>query len=113
MGRVRRPSEKGRALALAAALAAAAFALLGAGFWGEIVSLALPAAHAASALSGMTLHATGSAASGTRVVLRGFGGYLLGSGPSGAHALIYVALACAVILLLRLIGKYHRAGLSD
>ncbi len=113
MTRVRRPSEKGRALALCLALGAAAFALLGAGFWGELLSLALPAAHAASALSDMTLHATGSAASGTRVVLRGFGGYLLGSGPPGAHAFIYAALACAVFLLLRLIGKYHRADLRD
>jgi hypothetical protein len=113
MTRVRRRSEKGRALALASALGAVAFALLGASFWGDLVSLARPTAHAASALSDMTLHATGSAASGTRVVLRGFGGYLLQSGPSGAHAFVYVALACAVLLLLRLIGKYHRAGLSD
>lgn len=113
MTRVRRRSEKGRALALASALAVVAFALLGAGFWGELASLALPAAHAASALSDMTLHATGSAASGTRVVLRGFGGYVLQSGPSGAHAFVYVALAVAVLLLLRLIGKYHRAGLPD
>lgn len=113
MTRVRRRSEKGRALALCLALSAVAFALLGAGFWGEIVALARPSAHAASVLSDMTLHATGSAASGTRVLLRGFGGYLLGSGPPGVHVFVYAALGCAVLLLLGLIGKYHRAGLPD
>ena len=113
MTRVRRRSEKGRALALCLALSAVAFALLGASFWGELAALARPSAHAASALSDMTLHATGSAASGTRVLLRGFGGYLLQSGPPGVHAFVYAALACAVLLLLRLIGKYHRAGLPD
>lgn len=113
MTRVRRRSEKGLALALASALAVVAFALLGAGFWGELVSLALPAAHAASSLSDMTLRATGSAASGTGVLLRGFGGYLLQSSPPGAHAFVYAALACAVLLLLGLIGKYRRAGLPD
>jgi len=113
MTRVRRRSEKGRALALCLALSAVAFALLGAGFWGEIVALARPPAHAASALSDMTLHATTSAASGTRVLLRGFGGYLLQSGPPGAHALVYAALACAVLLLLRLVTKYRRMYRPD
>lgn len=113
MTRVRRRSEKGRALVLCLALVVVAFALLGAQFWGELVALAPPAGHAASALSGMTLRATASTASGAGVILRGVGGYLLGPGRSGSSAFVYVALACAVLLLLCLIDKYHRARLSD
>lgn len=113
MTRVRRASEKGRALALSAALAALAFALLGAQFWAEVLSFVRPAADAASALSEITLRASSSAASGTGVLLRGFGGYLLHSGRAGANLFVYAALACALLLLLGLIGKYHRAGLPD
>jgi anti-sigma factor RsiW len=113
MTAVRRRSEHGRALGLCAALAAAAFALLGAQFWAEVAALVRPAAHAAAALSDITLHAAASGATGARVVLRGLGGYLLQSGPAGAPLLVYAALACGVLLLLGLIGKYHRAELPD
>jgi anti-sigma factor RsiW len=110
---VRRRSEKRRALLLALALASTAFALLGTQIWGELLSPLGAVARALSAASAMMLHSFTEAASGMGLLLRGLGGYLLQAEASGARAFVLVALASAVLLLLRLITKYHRAGLPD
>ena len=114
MTSVRGASETRRAALLVLALAAAAFALIGAGGWNELFTRAAHTARGLAAAVGMALRSVGEAAAGAALLLRGVGGFLVQAQPGGAARLLYAAaLACAVLLLLRLIAKYHRTIRTD
>jgi anti-sigma factor RsiW len=108
---VRARSERRRAIKICAALAAAVFALLGFAAFEAIASPAITAALGAGRLLGAAGHAAADAGSGAGFVLRAVGGRLVAS---GALALVELAaIAAAFVLLLRLIGAYHRARAGD
>lgn len=109
---VRGRSEHWRALLFCAALALISSALLGIANLGAVLA---PIGGAARTFGGMLLmiarflaEAVGSLA----VILRAAGGNLPIDPPS-VKLLVWTLLASAVILLLRLIGSYHRARASD
>lgn len=108
---VRARSERRRAIKICAALAVAVFALLGFAAFEAIASPTIAAALGAGRLLGAAGHAAADAGSGAGFVLRAVGGRLVAS---GAMALVeLVAIAAAFVLLLRLIGAYHRARAGD
>ncbi len=114
MTSVRVASEKRRAALFVLALAAVAFVLIGAGGWDELLT---PAAHVARGLAvaaEIVLHSVVEVAAGAALLLRGVGGFFVQARPDAPTRLLYVAaLACAVLLLLRLITKYHRSARTD
>ncbi|HEV7890685.1 MAG TPA: hypothetical protein VGP08_08600 [Pyrinomonadaceae bacterium] len=108
---VRARGERQRAIKICAALAVAVFALLGFAAFEAIASPAIGAALGAGRLLGAAGHAAANAGSGAGFVLRAVGGRLVAS---GALALVELAaIAAAFVLLLRLIGAYHRARAGD
>ena len=108
---VRASSERRRAIKICAALAVAVFALLGFAALEAVAGPAIAAALGAGRLLGTAGHAAADAGSGAGLLLRAVGGRLTASG-----ALAFVelaAVAAAFVLLLRLIGAYHRARAGD
>jgi anti-sigma factor RsiW len=108
---VRARGERRRAIKICAALAVAVFALLGFAAFEAVASPAIAAALGAGRLIGTAGHAAADAGSGAGLLLRAVGGRLTASG-----ALAFVelaAVAAAFVLLLRLIGAYHRARAGD
>ena len=112
MTRVRGRSEKWLAALLSLSLAAVAFALLGRGGWDDVLSPLSAAARSLAAVSRLASHSAAEAVAGAALLLRGLGGYLAQAEPANAP-LALAAFACALLLLLRLIAKYHRAELPD
>lgn len=112
MTSVRHSSEKRRALWLCLALSALSCALLGTRALGEGLAPLRAAAGAALSISDMLLHTFAEASAGALLILRGFGRHLV-TEPRGASAFAFVALACAFLALLRLVGDYHRQHLPD
>lgn len=114
MTSVRAAPEKRRAALLILALALVAFALIGAGSLGELVAPAAHVARGLAAAAGMALRTLADAAAGALLLLRGLGGFLFETRPRGASRLLSVAaLACAALLLLLLVRKYHRTIRPD
>lgn len=110
---LRRRSEHCVALKICAMLAVAGFALMGAAAFDVVLVPLLDAARAVSGALGMLAHALVNAGVGAVLVLRAFGGHLLIAGPYPLHYLRWILLAGAALLLLRLIGNYHRATIND
>jgi anti-sigma factor RsiW len=90
MTSVRASSEKRRAALLVLALAAATTVLIGAGGWGEVFTPAATLARGLASAAEMALRAQGVAA-----------------------LFALAALACAVLVLLRLLTKHYRAARPD
>ena len=109
---VRCTSERRRSLALIFALASLSLALVGFRAVGDALTPLRAFAGAVVAVIDMALHTAGEAFAGVALVLRGFGRFLLSS-PGGGSAVVLVALACAALLLFRLINNYHRERLRD
>jgi anti-sigma factor RsiW len=107
MSSVRHRSERRRAFALCAGLAALSFALLGWQAWDELFSPLRAVAGVLKMMLHMTAHVVGEAVAGIALVLRVLGGQLLNE-PSAFRTAAYIILALAVVLLFRLIGTYHR-----
>ena len=111
---VRGSSEKRLAALLAAALALVAFALIGAGGWGEVFAPAAQVARGVASAAEIAFRAFGEIAAGAALLLRGVGGFLLEARPDRATRLLALAaLACAVLLLLGLVMKYRRTYRPD
>jgi hypothetical protein len=108
---VRARGERRRAIKICAALAVAVFALLGFAAFEAIASPAIAAALGAGRLLGAAGHAAADAGSGAGLVLRAVGGRVAASGALALVAL--AAIAGGLVLLLRLIGAYHRARAGD
>ena len=114
MTSVRGAPEKRRAALLVLALAVATTVLIGAGGWGEVFTPAATVARGLAAAAEMALRSVGELAGGALVLLRGVGRFLVQAPPDGPTRLLSVAaLACAVLLLLRLVTKYRRTYRPD
>lgn len=112
MSGVRSRAERSLALKICAALGALIFVLLGATLLKEALAPAVSALRGAGSVAGMVGHAAADAGAGGAVVLRAVGGqFVSGGGLSGV--LRWTLFAGAVALLLRLISRYHRAGVGD
>jgi anti-sigma factor RsiW len=109
---VRDARERRRALKICAALGAAAFALLGFAAFDVVTRPALRALGAASCVFGMTGRASAEAGTGAVVVLRAVAGRII-SGVEPASVFWVLLLAAGVLLLLRLVSRYHRATARD
>ena len=109
---VRDARERRRALKICAALGAAAFALLGFAALDVVVRPALQALGAASGALGVAGRASADAGSGAAVVLRAVAGRIV-SGAESASLFWVLLLAAGVVLLLRLVSRYHRASARD
>ena len=109
---VRGSAERRRALKICAALGAAAFALTGFAALDSVLAPALSAARAAGGVLSVAGHAAAETGEGASVVLRAVGGSLV-AGSAPVALLQLAALAAAIVLLLRLIIAYHRAGARD
>ena len=109
---VRDACERRRALKICAALGAAAFALLGFAAFDVVVRPALGALGAASGVLGVAGRASAETGTGAGVVLRAVAGRIVaGAEPA---ALFWVLLfAAGLLLLLRLVSRYHRASARD
>ena len=114
MTSVRGAREKRRAALLVLALAAVAFALIGAGGWNELLAPAATVARGLASAVDIALRSLAELAAGALLLLRGLGGFLVQeqSGRATRFAAL-AALACAVLVLFRLITKYHRAIRPD
>ena len=109
---VRGSAERRRALKICAALGAAVFALTGFAALDAVVAPALNAARAAGGMLSVAGHAAAGTGEGAGLVLRAVGGSLV-AGSAPVALLQLAALAAAIVLLLRLIIAYHRAGVRD
>ena len=109
---VRRVSERRRAVLLCLALAALALSLLGARAVGEGLLPLRAAAGASLSILDMIFHAAAEAFAGAALILRSAGRFVA-TEPGGVRASLLVALALAVLALLRLINNYHRERLPD
>jgi anti-sigma factor RsiW len=109
---VRDASERRRALKICAALGAGAFALLGFAALEAVTGPALRAAGAASDMLGFAGRAAADAGAGAAVVSRAVGGRVF-KGSETLSVVLCVLLAAGLVLLLRLIGGYHRASARD
>src|SRR5689334_9110540 len=108
---VRARSERRRAIKICAALSVAVFALLGFAAFEAVAAPAIAAALGAGRVLGAAGHAAADAGSGAGFVLRAVGGRL---SASGALAFVELAaIAAAFVLLLRMIGAYHRARAGE
>ena len=110
MGRLR--AEKKRALLLCAALAALAFALLGASAFGAAFAPARVAARGAVAAFDVLGHALVEMGRGAALILRAVGAQLA-SESGGFRLVVLLGLTGAIVLLLRLINSYHRTRIPD
>jgi anti-sigma factor RsiW len=111
MSGVRASAERRRALKICAALAAAVFALLGFAAFDAVAGPLLAAGRGAGRLLGAAGPAAAEAGSGAGLVLRAVGGRLAATGTLALVEL--AAVAAAFVLLLRLIGAYHRARAGE
>lgn len=109
---VRDAREQRRALKICAALGAAAFALLGYAALDVVTRPALRAVGAASGVLGVAGRASAEAGTGAAVVLRAVAGRIV-SGAESAAVFWVLLLAAGVLLLLRLVSRYHRASARD
>jgi anti-sigma factor RsiW len=109
---VRRRSEHRLAFKICVALAAAAFALLGAAASEMVLTPLFGAARAVGSILGMVGHTLVNAGAGAALILRALGGRLVAE-PQPLKYLQWALLAGAALLLLRLIGNYHRARIND
>jgi anti-sigma factor RsiW len=109
MSGVRERDERRRALKICAALSAAAFALLGFAAFDAVAGPVLSAARAAGGMLGVAGHAAADAGAGAGFVMRAVGGRIV-AGSETLAVVELVAVAAAVVLLLRLICAYHRAS---
>lgn len=105
---LRDAGERRLALKVCAALAAGVFALLGLAAFDAVVAPVLGAARAGAGVLGVAGRAAADAGAGAFVVTRAVGSRLNSSEP--LTILQFVVAAVALVLLLRLIGAYHRAG---
>jgi anti-sigma factor RsiW len=106
---VRDARERRRALKICLALGAAAFALLGATVFDAVLAPALNGARVAGRVLGVAGHAAADAGAGAGFVMRAVGGRLI-AGSDAMAILQGTVLAAALVLLLRLIGAYHRSA---
>ncbi|HEU4597004.1 MAG TPA: zf-HC2 domain-containing protein [Pyrinomonadaceae bacterium] len=112
MSGVRARGERARALKICAALALATCALLGAALFDAAFVPVVNALRAAAGVAGVAGHAAADAGAGAGVIARAVGGrFVAGSEP--LLALQWLAFIGALLLLLRLISRYHRAGARD
>ena len=109
---VRDARERRRALKICAALGAAAFALLGFAALDVVIRPALRAVGAASCVLGVAGRASAEAGTGAGAVLRTVAGRIV-SGAESAALFWVLLLAAGVLLLLRLVSRYHRASARD
>jgi len=108
MSGVRDARERVRAVKICAALSVAALALLGVAAFGPL----LHAARTAGGMLGVAGRTAADAGAGAGVVLRAVGGSF-GAGSWALTLLLAAVFAGALVLLLRLISSYHRAGAHD
>ena len=106
---VLRGPERRRALVLCALLAVGSFSLLGTAMFGAALAPMAAAARLATSVAGMLGHAVAGGGSGASAILRPIGGQFFGA-TSPFRFLTWMLLACAVLLLLGLIARYHRGG---
>ena len=109
---VRDACERRRALKICAALGAGAFALLGFAAFEAVAGPALSAASAATGMLGFAGRAAADAGAGAAVVSRAVGDRVF-KGSETLAVVLCVLLAAGFVLLLRLIGGYHRASARD
>jgi anti-sigma factor RsiW len=109
---VRHASERRRALKICVALGAAAFALLGFAALDVVIRPALSALGAASGVLGVAGRASAEAGTGAAVVLRAVASRIV-AGAESAALFWVLLLAAGVLLLLRLVSRYHRASARD
>jgi anti-sigma factor RsiW len=107
MSGVRRATEHRRALALGALLGVASFALLGATIFDEALAPFVKVADTFMRVLAIVWHALADAGSGAAVILRTIGNLLIAE-PYPFRLLTWFLFAGAVVVLLRLIGSYHR-----
>ncbi len=112
MSGVRCRSEHRRALLFCAALTFAAFALLGAANLDAMLAPIGGAARIFGSILLMVARFFADAVGSLAVILRAAGGHLPIDPPS-LKLFVWTLLASAVILLLRLIGSYHRTRASE
>jgi len=104
MSGVRARVERVRAVKICAALSALSLAILGVAAFGPILN----AARAAGSFLGVAGRTAADAGAGAGVILRA------ADGRPGAVTLILLAVCVgALVVLLRLISSYHRAGAGD
>lgn len=112
MSGVRDRDERRRAVKICAALALAAFALLGVTAFNAIAEMLSGAAHAALAFARVAGHAAVDASAGAGLILRATRGQLFASSEP-VLILQVVVLVGALALLLWLITSYHRSRQRD
>jgi anti-sigma factor RsiW len=112
MSGVRQRSEHRRAVALCALLAVGSFALLGLRRFDAALAPFTGFARAVAGILGMLARALTDAATGAAVILRAVGGHYFAE-HLPFKVLTGLLLACAAVLLLRLIGSYHRARVQE
>ena len=109
---VRDASERRRAFKICAALGTAAFALLGFAAFDAVTGPALRGARTAAGVLGFAGRAAADAGTGAGVVARAVGGRVF-SWSEPLTVVLLALLAAGFVLLLRLIGGYHRASARD
>ena len=112
MSGVRRKSEHRVAFKICVALAVAAFALMGAAAFDVVLVPLVSALRAMGSVLGMIGHALVNAGAGAVLILRAVGGRLVAE-PSPIKYFQWVLFVGAALLLLRLVGNYHRAKTND
>ena len=112
MTSVRRVGERRRAAALCLALSALALALLGVRAVGEGLLPLRAAVGAGLSILDMIFHTAAEGFAGAALILRSAGRFVAAE-PGGVRASLFVALALALLALLRLISNYHRERLPD
>ncbi|MBA3240314.1 MAG: hypothetical protein H0T60_03720, partial [Acidobacteria bacterium] len=112
MSGVRGRGERAKALKICAVLALAACALLGATLFEAAFVPVVKVLSAASGVAGLAGHAAAGAGTGAGVVMRAVGSRMV-AGSEPLAALQWIVLIGALLLLLRLISRYHRAGASE
>ena len=109
---VRDARERRRAVKICVALGAAAFALLGFAALEAVTAPAMRALRAAAGVLGFAGRAAADAGTGAGVVARAVGGRVF-SWSEPLTIVLGVLVAVGFVLLLRLIGGYHRASARD
>lgn len=111
MSGVRARRERAISLKICLTLVCAIFVLLGTPAF-DALSPVMDAARALVSVAGIAAHAAADAGAGALVIARAVSGRFVAD--SNTHAFLqWVLFACALALLLRLIGRYHRARVND
>lgn len=111
-GPLRRRTERVFAIKLCLVLAALSAALLGSSLFDSALAPAWGLARQFAAVASVAGHAFADAALASAVIGRAVGGRLV-AGPQLQTILQWMLIAGAALLLLRLIGSYHRANFDD